>query len=267
MKISILIILAISIIKINAIPKCRKELFCMGCYQSYEDECSSCFNWGSGKIQARTMQSYICADILSLSLQVKDCKYYSGGLSTGATQTADNCQVCNKTWLNWTVHGATAACSNNPVATKCLEIKNCSQNVCYKNADNSYFAGCRMCDEGYHGTGTRNMAGAPECIKIVTHEGVTPVACTSYKNCERYMESSTCTSCASCKAGYAVASDKLSCKAYTEDPNCNRLYSTFPNWCEVCWNGYYWDTSVCKLKSLFVLFNIGLSLGVWVFLW
>merc|ERR1711939_1204422 len=53
---------------------CAASKYCMGC--SATDTCSTCFNWGSGKVGARSLASNTCT--ATLTRTVTDAKAYSG---------------------------------------------------------------------------------------------------------------------------------------------------------------------------------------------
>lgn len=151
------------------------------------------------------------------------------------------------------------------VRDKMHRYQNCYQQVCFKNADLTYSIGCRICDKGYYGIGTMTNAGAPTCTKIEYETGITYPTGEVRQNCEWYWNDLNPGKCYTCKSSYAADSSGATCVAYTRDPNCRRL-NTASN-CSHCFDAYYWDLKLCKLKALTVLFNIALSVGVWVFVW
>lgn len=51
--------------------------------------------------------------------------------------------------------------------------------------------------------------------------------------------------CYACRMGYTVAADEVSCTSYVADENCRVVNAV--NGCNMCWQGYYFDTFKCKL--------------------
>merc|ERR1712159_651908 len=111
----------------------------MGCHASTANVCLSCFNWGSGSVGARALASNTCANKLSTTL-VTDCKYYSG-TNGGTTQTANNCSICKKDYMNINSATPTVACSNTASnTTTCTgKISNCEQTVCLTTNGTNYY--------------------------------------------------------------------------------------------------------------------------------
>jgi len=97
-KMKLAIVLLLLVATVYTTPSCAASGYCMGCHASTANTCTACFNWGSGKVKARALASNTCANQLSTTA-ITDCKYYSG-TNGGSTQTVDNCQMCNKDWLN-----------------------------------------------------------------------------------------------------------------------------------------------------------------------
>ena len=97
-----------------------------------------------------------------------------------------------------------------------------------------------MCKKNYSGSGYDmvNHTGSDECALNI------PIA-----NCEFVMTTQTASyKCYSCKKDYAVAYNEFSCISFTKDQNCRSLAVDGTN-CYYCWHSYYWDQSLCKLRS------------------
>jgi len=214
----------------------------MACNSSTTDRCDACFNWASGFIQARSLDSSAspadCKSVLGLTVQ--NCMYYSGtDLNTAAARTVSTCDICKETYLNWTASTNVAICDDTGLSG-CKLIENCKTVVCFKPASGATTSGCRMCNDGYYGTSweAANSTGSTECTK---GSGI--------GNCEHTRQVGTTShQCYNCKKDYSVDFAQAGCVAWTNDSNCRRL-QTGDKTCYYCWHSYFWATDVCKLVS------------------
>merc|ERR1712226_705840 len=140
---------------------------------------------------------------------ITDCKIYSG---TSGNTVGDNCMVCDsKDWYNMTTYGTAAyACSNTSL----------SSTTCKSTISN--------CEQSV-------------CL--------TTAASTFY------------TGCRMCKSGYApggynsTSTMMTTCGTTGKITNCDyhsnsgSLQNSTTATCRECWHSYYWNATVCKLKS------------------
>jgi len=185
----------------------------MACNASEADKCDSCFNFGTGSIMARGLNTAITPNNCQsyLGLEVPNCKYYSGtDTANQIERTFETCQICNKQYLNWEQDIKIAICSDTP-ATGCSKVDNCLTVVCF--TDNYVTThGCRMCKQNYYGTSfdATNNTGSGECVKG-----------NSIANCDLIKQTAATTwQCYTCKKDYAVAYSQLACVSYGADTNC-----------------------------------------------
>merc|ERR1711971_814643 len=104
-----------------------------------------------------------------LSLEILDCKWYSGDtVNTAITRTVSTCDVCKKRFLNWTNATSTAQCHTRGLSG-CETIKGCDTIVCYKDNAGTVTSACRMCNKGYYGVDfeATNNTGSKKCTKGV----------------------------------------------------------------------------------------------------
>lgn len=251
MKTIIAIVLFVSLVPLvwTAAPSCKAANYCMGCGTTNADACTMCFNWGTGSVKAKLMTGTAGATgthcTTAMTTMITDCKQYDGSGSNTTTQ--NKCLFCasgyfkNLTYTSGTL--SAVACSKTAVTltTACVKIDNCEQVVCSKNTTEAF--GCGMCKKGYYNSGTYTSAIG------------TTAACTkgtNVTNCDMTWQSGTSThSCYYCKSGYAVnAANDTGCTAYTTDKNCRKLQlDGTTTYCSVCWDAYYWNATVCKLKA------------------
>jgi len=214
-------------------PSCQASDYCMGCAMSTTNSCTSCFNWGSGTVGARSMATSNnlnnCVAALPSGLVTANCGFYGGtATSTATTKSNGNCSWCKKKYLTWTVTGSTEVCTDT-ATTGCTEVANAEFTKCY--VDTTTVAGAGVCKKGYYGTGTPTNAGYPTCTKAAV------------ANCDWASDS---TNCFYCKSNYAVSSTGA-CAAFTTDSNCRMLHTD--STCSTCWPAYYWNVSTCKLGA------------------
>jgi len=242
MKLFVAILIACMMVRGYKAQSCTSANYCIGCSSTTTNACTSCFNWGSGKIGAKALNVSSSNCQTALSLTVTDAKFYIGSTTTTnslATGTLfNNVLQCKKTYLNYTYTGGVTACSNT-ATSGCTAVSNCDQMVCWNNS--TVTSGCRFCKRNYSATITStNVAGATACASGNT-----------ITNCETQMAyssgSATSALCYICKSNYAVASTALTCTSYSTDSNCRQLNSS--GTCSQCWFAYYWNTSKCKLAA------------------
>jgi len=222
--------------------------YCMG-NNDNATTCSSCFNWGSGSVGAKTFATNACASAVTNA--IADCKWYSG-INT-STISLQDCMMCDdKTWMNLTDHATASSrlrtCSDTAVnTTTCTAVpSNCAQGLCFVNAAAAVTQGCRRCDDGYMLSGTA----------ISSNEGTvgyTTCSTQTITNCE-YGSPMNSAHCYSCKSDYAVATADTSCVAFTTDSNCRKL-GTGDTYCSQCWHAYYFDTTSCVLSAKLFAFS------------
>ena len=153
----------------------------------------------------------------------------------------DLSKLGTKKYLNWQNDIKVGKCSDVP-ATGCSKVNNCLTVVCYTSSNVTTY-GCRMCNKNFYGTSfdATNSTGSTTCVKG-----------NSIANCDFIRQTGTSTwACYSCATNYAVAYSELACVSYGNDSNCRRL-SSGNSTCYYCWHSYFWDSSVCKLKSNFI---------------
>jgi len=227
------IVLIAMIASAMSAPSCQATDYCMGCHMTTANSCTSCFNWGSGKVGARSLTTTNnlnnCITALPSALTTANCQVYSGSAaSTATTKGSSNCTWCKKKYLTYTVTGTTEVCTDT-ATTGCTAVSNAEFTKCYVGT--TTVAGASVCSKGYYGSGTVNNAGYPTCTKA------------SLANCDWAFNS---TNCIFCKSNYAVSSTGA-CAAYTTDSNCRALHTD--STCSTCWNAYYWNVTTCKLAA------------------
>merc|ERR1712070_1578 len=214
-------------------PSCQATDYCMGCSMSTTNSYTSCLNWGSGTVGARsyaTVSSLTnCIAALPTTLVTANCGFYNGfQSSTATTKASGNCSWCKKKYLTYTVSGSTEVCTDT-ATTGCTAVSNAEFTKCY--VDTTTVAGAGVCKKGYYGTGTSTNAGYPTCTKA------------SVANCDWATDS---TNCIYCKSNYAISTTGA-CAAYTTDSNCRTLHTD--STCNQCWPAYYWNVTKCKLAA------------------
>ena len=239
--VKVLVLFSISLIFLNcckAYDRCVPENYCMACSLNTANKCEACFNWGSGKILAKALNTTTEPNncLMDVGIKVNDCKYYIGTTTDSAlTATVETCQQCSKTFLIWKAESSVATCNNE--ATNCTKISNCQTTICFIGAVETT-SGCRMCNKNYSGSNFDlvNSSGSARCVKA-----------NSINNCEyTKQQSTTVTHCYACKKDYAVSFNDLYCEGFTSDSNCRKL-ATDNSGCWYCWHSYYWDMDFCKL--------------------
>merc|ERR1712196_664473 len=64
---------------------CAVASYCMSCNTT--SQCTGCFNWGSGKVGARSLATNVCTAALTRTI-AKDVKFYSGTHTSTSTWAA-----------------------------------------------------------------------------------------------------------------------------------------------------------------------------------
>merc|ERR1712139_71599 len=222
----------------NAIS-CAATQYCMGC--SSTNVCSSCFNWGSGTVGARSLASSTCT--ASLTRTASNSKYYSG-THTNSSNWAVGSAVCTG-GKHFTVNSTgatpyTATCAS-AVPTGVTAVANCEYPQVSTTSSGST-AYCALCKKGKGGNSTS-----------------TSCAGTAITNCDYAYG----TSCGACKSKYAVASTGLTCTAFTTDSNCRQLASD--GTCGSCWHAYYFNATVCKLFAKIAVAGFAMAISAFLF--
>merc|ERR1712070_252509 len=168
-------------------PSCQATDYCMGCSMSTTNSCTSCFNWGSGTVGARsyaTVSSLTnCIAALPTTLVTANCGFYNGfQSSTATTKASGNCSWCKKKYLTYTVSGSTEVCTDT-ATTGCTAVSNAGYPTCTK-------ASVANCDWATDST---------NCIYCKSNYAVsTTGACAAYttdSNCRTLHTDSTCNQC------------------------------------------------------------------------
>lgn len=154
----------------SAYDRCVPENYCMACSLTVTNKCEACFNWGSGKILAKALNTSADPNncLMDVGTKVKDCKYYNGSTTTAElTTSSTTCSQCNKDFLKWTSSTSTAVCQNEPYGL-CLSIPNCLTTTCFIGSTVTT-RGCRQCKRNYSGSNYdgNNDAGSERCVKAI----------------------------------------------------------------------------------------------------
>jgi hypothetical protein len=213
-----------------ATPACVAASYCKACSTTTVTECAMCFNYKLGTIGARYKTGTTCTNSLSA---ISNCNTYNPDLTVSTVASTGACQTCDSDYavVETTTAGVIAVtCVDLP--TGCADITDCMQVVCKtSNAGTTYASTCGVCDSG------KGHSAANAC------------AATIITNCDYTTWSGTVQNCKFADSGYAVASTMLTAVAYTTDSNCQTLATTVTTDCQVCWDGYYWNTTVCLLSA------------------
>merc|ERR1712130_133513 len=181
------IVLIAMIASAMSAPSCQATDYCMGCHMTTANSCTSCFNWGSGKVGARSATTANnltnCVSALPAALTTANCRAYSGtGTSTATAKSNGNCMWCPKKYLTWTVTGSTEVCTDT-ATTGCTAVTNAGYPTCTK-------AAVANCDWAYSST---------QCIFCKSNYAVsTTGACAAFttdSNCRGLHTDSTCSTC------------------------------------------------------------------------
>lgn len=203
---------------------CAATQYCMGC--SATNVCSTCFNWGSGSVGARSLASNTCTT--ALGKLATDAKMYSGSHTTTSTWTWSSALCKSNKYFVVDQSGGVAAnytgtCTST-LPTGATAVADCEYPGVNKTSASAATAYCLVCKKGKGGV-----------------SAYTSCAGTAIANCD-YASGN---GCHYCKSDYAVASTGLTCSAYTTDSNCRGLLSD--GTCGNCWDAYYFNGTTCKL--------------------
>lgn len=213
---------------------CIPANYCMGCHDTTANYCTSCFNWGSGTVGARSTATASsvqnCIAARPAALATTNCKAYSTVASTATAKSNGNCVYCGKKYRTWNASTMAETCTDTAL-TGCTAVSNAEWTNCYTDTAGTVYSAAGYCKSGYYLSGTVNSAGYPTCTAG------------TLTNCSRM---STATTCTYCNSKYAVNTSST-CTSFTTDSNCSTLNSS--NTCSTCWSAYYWNTTSCKLAS------------------
>merc|ERR1712021_102590 len=104
---------------------------------------------------------------------------------------------------------------------------------------------------------------ATTCVKTI------PTGCVAIANCRQTLctqaaggAATYTATCKLCDSGKGAAS--TSTVAYTTDKNCRKLGSVVTTQCVECWDGYYWNTTMCKLFSKVFVAGFMVFIGMFI---
>ena len=230
MKLSIILVICLIASTMAVAPACLAASYCKTCSTTDGTTCDACFNYKLGTIGAKYKTGSTCTNSATA---ITNCKIYSSGLVAASTLLSGACTVCDSdyTTVETTAGGVvTPTCvATRPAA--CAAITDCMQVRCAtSNAGTTYTSTCSLCDKGKGASAVNACAG------------------TILANCDYSMWGSA-QNCYYASSGYVVASTSLTVVAYTTDSNCQTLAASSTTQCQECWDGYYWNTTVCKLSA------------------
>jgi len=230
-------------------PACAPASYCRGCSETTATHCTTCHNWMSGTLGPRYLATNTCTTAMTA---VTDCLIYADQTSAAST-TTDNCMICKKGY--YMVSGTNATNANKAttcvktIPTGCVAIANCRTTKCSQAAGGAatYTATCQVCDAGKGAASTTACTG------------------TILANCDTayWTPGSTVQACWYPKSGYAVVNASTSTVAYTTDKNCRQL-GVVTTQCIECWDGYYWNTTMCKLFSKVFVAGFMVFIGMFI---
>jgi len=218
---------------------CAATQYCMGC--SSTNVCSSCFNWGSGTVGARSLASSTCT--ATLTRTVSNAKFYSGthtNTSVWASGAA-SCKSGKYFQVDQTAASPYTPTCTSTLATGATAITDCEYTSVVKTSTSAATAYCGMCKKGKAGNAATTACSGTNITNCDYEAGVY---------------------CAICKSGYAVNSAATACTAFTTDSNCRALASD--STCGTCWAAYYFNGTTCKLFAK--LLSAGLAIAISAFL-
>jgi len=231
-------------------PACAPASYCRGCSETTATHCTTCHNWMSGTLGPRYLATNTCTTAMTA---VTDCMVYADQTSAAST-TTDNCMICKKGY--YMVSGTNATNANKAttcvktIPTGCVAIANCRTTKCSQAAGGAatYTATCQVCDAG------KGAASTTACTATIL------------ANCDTayWTAGSTVQGCWYPKSGYAVVNAGTSTVAYTTDKNCRQLGSVVTTQCVECWDGYYWNTTMCKLFSKVFVAGFMVFIGMFI---
>lgn len=248
MKLTILLTFCLIATALAVTPACVAANYCKGCSETVATTCTSCHNWKMGKIGAK----YLATDKCLLSVTaIANCKIYSSGLTVASTLSTGACLMCDSgyTMVETTTTGPviTPTCVKTK-PTACTLVANCSNTNCKTSDAGVTFTTptCNSCDSG------KGASTASACAGTIV------------ANCDTALWNGTAQACHYPKSNYAVASTGLTTVAYTTDKNCQQLQSVTATNCENCWDGYYWNTTSCKLSAKVMVAGLLFLIGLFI---
>jgi len=218
----------------------------MGCDETVVTKCVQCFNYGSGTILPRYLASDNCKSLVN---KIAQCKYMSPDLVSGETNISTGCIRCEDSShvieFNTFKNPDTLKCKAIPPG--CTDITDCEQMHCTTTDGTTYTSKCLLCAKG---KGSFVAGGV-----------TTQCNGTMMTNCD-YMADNKC---AFPSSGYVVDYDGTATVSFSKDANCKSLQQVTTANCRICWDGYYWDSTLCKLVGK--IMTLGALLPLISFLW
>jgi len=147
-------------VQTGALASSKCQSVSAGANSTSNEECTSCFTWGTATLAYDSAASGAakCATSLSTGL-ITSCQIYAYQHSNTVSillPNFDSCTKCEKTYYNViraSNGGDMSATCSDDKGTGCTgKIKNCYQTVCYSSFSNnvSYSSQfCRRCKPGY----------------------------------------------------------------------------------------------------------------------
>jgi hypothetical protein len=112
---------------------CASENYCMACNATTANHCDACFNWGTGTVLPRALNSTTKDCKTKQTTLVTNCLFYSGTfLTTDTALTKDTCTICNKKYPWLQSKGTTTTCE------KTISHKNCPMGNFFSPIKNSW---------------------------------------------------------------------------------------------------------------------------------
>ena len=229
MNLYIILVICLIPSTMAVVPACPGSSYCKACSTSTATHCTLCFNWKLGMIGPRYLSGNKC---LNAQTAIPYCKVYCPNATTAMTG-ADSCEQCDNgsLVLEVTSAGVTSVVCNL-LPPGCSALADCEQQKCASSdGGHNFTATCLLCKSSKGASAANACAG------------------TIIANCDNARWVAGAQHCAYPKSGYAVESTGLTSVAYTADSNCQQLAAGSDTQCQSCWDGYYWNTSVCKLSG------------------
>jgi len=92
---------------------CNSSSKCMACNGTTENKCDACYNWASGTILARVLDTNGSPPscVTKLTLLTDNCLMYNGQISKTATaRDANSCLLCKTDFLYYSAEDNTLKC-------------------------------------------------------------------------------------------------------------------------------------------------------------
>merc|ERR1712146_440569 len=215
---------------------CAAANYCMSCNTS--SQCTACFNWGSGKVGARSLASNVCTTALTRT--VSNAQLYSGTHTNSSVWSWASavCKDSKTLQIDQTVASPYTPTCTSTVATGATAIANCDWQSVVKTSTSAATAYCVKCKKNIAGNSTNTACSGTLAIT----------------NCEY----ASGVGCHFCKSKYAVASTGTTCTSFTTDSNCRVLLSD--GTCGTCWHAYYFNLTKCKLFAKVVVAGLAMAI-------